>query len=123
MVTETLERLFSLEDVAEQEVRWGLWYCVTDDRKQMLPATHIGSGRVACITIHRSPMGDLVNWKVWDTSAGEVILHSTERNYSLERGAWRHAVRLAVRAIRSTGCETRVRPGDRGPWGSGAVFA
>lgn len=114
------EVLFTLKDAEEMERKYGVAYIVTTDRRSMMPATHVGPDCVGVITTTAG--GELVNWKIWN-AAGELLLHSTERNYKRTRAGWIGATKLAIEALRRQGCEHRIRPGAKGPWGAGAAAA
>jgi hypothetical protein len=110
---------FDAADAADAERRYGCAYYVSTDRRTLIPATHVGPDRIACINITAG--GELINWRVAN-AAGETLIHSTERNYSRTHAGLIGAIRLAIAAVRRNGAETRVRPGNRGPWGAGAVL-
>ncbi len=114
-MTTTREILFSADDARTMERHYGFSYFVSTDRRMLLPATHIGPDRLGSISIHPSPLGDIVNWRVVN-AAGELVIWSSERN-----APRRTLIRAAIQAVRLAGCETRVHPGDRGPWGAGAA--
>lgn len=106
--------LFDAKDAQAAEQKYGLLYFVSSDRRTLIPATHVGGDRIGLISVHPGAMGDVVNWRVVDPN-GNILIWSSERigrRFSL--------LRRALRALHNQGCDVRVRPGDRGPWGPGA---
>ncbi len=102
-------RLFSEADRRAAELRWGYAVAITAAGRQLTPITHRGGGRMAHIAVgRRSPLGRIVNWRVYDLTGRRIVSGST-RAHSDDPGQDFGAVRRAVLAVRRYGCTTRVR--------------
>jgi len=115
------DRLFTDADARQQEARYNVAYFVSTDRRTLLPATHVGPDRIAVITKHPD-CGAHRGWIAWVVSDanGRRLISGTEDVFPGCR--WMGAYRRAIVAVRRQGAETRVRPGERGPWGAGAFY-